>query len=199
MAMALSDALRLPKARIIIFLSCIFLLFFLLGCDRAAEDAYGKTYGINITSPAEQKSPPSATDLHDYSTAEIAQALEGMTEGNAVVLIMRINKGNLIVRSVIAKDKSFNERPITANVYFYQLLDESGTGLFVGGIRGLEYAYNPDLDGEQSIPDPAGLDKIVSSDVSFTVDFPYYKNATILRLLRMENDSFATVGEVLLK
>jgi len=147
MAMALSDALRLPKARIIIFLSCIFLLFFLLGCDRAAEDAYGKTYGINITSPAEQKSPPSATDLHDYSTAEIAQALEGMTEGNAVVLIMRINKGNLIVRSVIAKDKSFNERPITANVYFYQLLDESGTGLFVGGIRGLEYAYNPDLDG----------------------------------------------------
>src|SRR3989338_5413550 len=199
MAMALSDALRLPKARIIIFLSCIFLLFFLLGCDRAAEDAYGKTYGINITSPAEQKSPPSATDLHDYSTAEIAQALEGMTEGNAVVLIMRINKGNLIVRSVIAKDKSFNERPITANVYFYQLLDESGTGLFVGGIRGLEYAYNPDLDGEQSIPDPAGLDKIVSSDVSFTVDFPYYRNATILRVLRMENDSFVTVGEVLLK
>ena len=103
MAMALSDALRLPKARIIIFLSCMFLLFFLLGCDRAAEDAYGKTYGINITSPAEQKSPPSATDLHDYSTAEIAQALEGMTEGNTVVLIMSINKDNLTVRFVIAK------------------------------------------------------------------------------------------------
>jgi len=199
MAMALPDTLRLPKARIIIFLSCMFLLFFLLGCDRAAEDAYGKTYGINITGPSEQKGPSIVTELHDHSTAEIAQALEGMTEGNTVVLIMSINKDNLTVRFVIAKTTPFNERPITANVYFYQLLDESGTGLFVGGIRGLEYAYNPDLDGEQSIPDPAGLDKIVSSDVSFTVDFPYYKNATILRLLRMENDSFATVGEVLLK
>ena len=199
MAMELPDALRLPKARIIIFLSCIFLLFFLLGCDRAAEDAYGKTYGINITGPSEQKGPSIVTELHDHSTAEIAQALEGMTEGNTVVLIMSINTDNLTVRFVIAKTTPFNERPITANVYFYQLLDESGTGLFVGGIRGLEYAYNPDLDGEQSIPDPAGLDKIVSSDVSFTVDFPYYKNATILRLLRMENDSFATVGEVLLK
>ena len=199
MAMALSDALRLPKARIIIFLSCMFLLFFLLGCDRAAEDAYGKTYGINITGPSEQKGPSIVTELHDHSTAEIAQALEGMTEGNTVVLIMSINKDNLTVGFVIAKTTPFNERPITANVYFYQLLDESGTGLFVGGIRGLEYAYNPDLNGEQSIPDPAGLDKIVSSDVSFTVDFPYYRNATILRVLRMENDSFVTVGEVLLK
>ena len=122
-----------------------------------------------------------------------------MTEGNTVVLIMGINKGNLTVRFVIAKTTPFNERPMTAKVYFYQLLDASETGLFVGGIRGLEYAYDPDLDGEQVIPDPAGVGKIVSSDVPFTVEFPYYRNATILRVLRMENDSFATVGEVLLK
>src|SRR3989338_6808688 len=142
MAMALPDTLRLPKARIIIFLSCMFLLFFLLGCDRAAEDAYGKTYGINITGPSEQKGPSIVTELHDHSTAEIAQALEGMTEGNTVVLIMSINKDNLTVGFVIAKTTPFNKMPMTAKVYFYQLLDSSERGLFVGGIRGLEYAYN---------------------------------------------------------
>ena len=63
----------------------------------------------------------------------------------------------------------------------------------------MEDAYDPDLDGELFIPDPAGVDKIVSSEVSFIIEFPYYKNATVLRVIRVEKERSSIVGYVLLK
>ncbi|MBI3035904.1 hypothetical protein HYY71_06300 [Candidatus Woesearchaeota archaeon] len=206
----------------IIFLTWTFLLFFLLGCNNAAEDSYGKTYGIDITSPSEQKNLSNSAPLDDadvigaidtaeqkgiagvavlrnYSMQNISKELEGAMEGNLVILVMRLNKSNLTVYSVIPKDIKFNRKPKTANVYFFQLLDASERGLFVGGIPGLESAYDPNLDGEQFIPDPAGVDKIVSSSVSFIIEFPYYKNATVLRVIRVEKKQFTIVGDVMLK
>ena len=218
-------ALRLnlmPSKKAISFLTWIFLLFFLLGCDKAVEDSYGKTYGINIIASSEQKNLSNSAGLDDagvievidtaeqkgiagvaelrnYSIQNISKELEGTMEGNLVVLVMSLNKSNLTVYSVIPKDIKFNRKPKTANVYFFQLLDASERGLFVGGIPHLEDAYDPDLDGKLVIPDPAGVDQIVSSSVSFIIEFPYYRTATVLRVIRVEKERSAIVGYVMLK
>src|SRR3972149_4480549 len=220
--MALPYNLKLSKAGMIIFFSWIILPLLLLGCKKAVEDSYGKTYGINIAGSSEQKnlSNPAglddagvmgvidtaeqkvntgAAELRNYFMQNISKELEGTMEGNLVVLVMSLNKSNLKAYSVIPKDIKFYRKPKNADVYFFQLLDASERGLFVSGIPGLEYSYDPGLDGKLVIPDPAGVAKIISSDISFIIEFPYYKNATVLRVLRMENDSLTTVGEVLLK
>ncbi|MBI2135522.1 hypothetical protein HYU06_00450 [Candidatus Woesearchaeota archaeon] len=202
----------------IVFLTWVFLLFFLLGCNRATKD----TNSVNIINPSEQKNLSNSAGLGDadvigvidtakqkgiagvaelrnYSIQNISKELEGTMEGNLVVLVMILNKSNPTVYSVFPKKIKFNRKPKTANVYFFQLLDASERGLFVGGIPGLEYAYNPNLDGEQAIPDHAGVAKIVSSSVSFIIEFPYYRNATILRVIRVEKKQFTIVGDVMLK
>src|SRR3989338_4233794 len=150
--MALPYNLKLSKAGMIIFFSWIILPLLLLGCKKAVEDSYGKTYGINIAGSSEQKVNTGAAELRNYSMQNISKELEGTMEGNLVVLVMSLNKSNLKAYSVIPKDIKFYRKPKNADVYFFQLLDASERGLFVSGIPGLEYSYDPGLDGKLVIP-----------------------------------------------